>query len=400
MNKNEIITAIFLAKKNILKNKSSLILTVLIISLGFISSIIIYGVLKDTGYDMQENYIETSIGHIMLEPYDNKVKINDADRIIKKIKTIPNIIGIASISKKNARLYDKNNDFIDTEIHIINPKDFSKTSVIDEIIIQGKWLNSRDKNNIILGCLFVEDCNPITAFDRINVNVGDNIKTIFNNNEVTLRLEGIYSHNFIDIERISYITQDTAEILFEDYNSNSADYIIIRLSDRKYTKQTIEQLTKMNLNLEINDWEEKSSRYSSIIDSFLVIGNISFLIGILISGISIYVILYINILNKKSQIGIIKALGIKSKVISLSYVILSLFIGIIGSILGVLMTLLMIEYFKLIPIKTGIGNLIPRVTPQIFLLVAVAIIISSMLSGYIVAKRITKQNIIEAIFYG
>ena len=156
----------------------------------------------------------------------------------------------------------------------------------------------------------------------------------------------------------------------------------------------------MNLNVKISSWKEKSSMYSSIIDSFLIIGNLSFLIGILISAISIYIILYINILNKKTQIGIIKAIGIKSKIVGLSYVFLSLFLGILGSVLGIILTLLMVQYFKFNPIQTGIGELVPVVTEKIFFLVSISIIAVSALSGYLVSKKITKQNIIEAIFHG
>jgi putative ABC transport system permease protein len=159
-------------------------------------------------------------------------------------------------------------------------------------------------------------------------------------------------------------------------------------------------LARMNLNVEILTWKDKSSRFSSIVDSFGIIGNISFLIGMLISAISIYVILYINILNKKTQIGIIKAIGIKSKIVGLSYVFLSLFLGIIGSVFGIILTLLMIEYFKINPIQTGIGELVPRVTLSLFLIVSIAIISVSVISGYLVSRKITKQNIIEAIFHG
>jgi putative ABC transport system permease protein len=124
------------------------------------------------------------------------------------------------------------------------------------------------------------------------------------------------------------------------------------------------------------------------------------MLGLLISAISIYVILFINILNKKTQIGIIKAIGIKSKVVALSYIMLSFFLGIIGSILGVGLTLLMVKYFEFNPIHTGVGELVPQVDLEIFLFVGTAIILASVISGYIVSKRITKQNIIEAIFHG
>jgi putative ABC transport system permease protein len=401
MNKNEIYTAFFIAKKNLIKNKGILIFTILIISLGFISSTIIYGVLKDTGYDMQENFIETTIGHIVLEPYSVGQKIQNADNILKKTRELPNVVGVAKISKKNARIYDRNNNHIDTEIYIVNPNSFADISVVDDIIWDGSWLSRGEKDKIVIGCVNIKNCNEIKAFNTLDVNVGGKTKVVFSGyGEFELFLKGIYNHNFIQTEFISYINEDTAKELFPDYDSNTADLIVIRLSDRKHTEKVVNELYVMNLQTKISDWKEKSSMHSSIIDSFMIIGDLSFIIGVIISAISIYVILYINILNKKTQIGIIKAIGIKSKVIALSYIILSLFLGIVGALLGVLLTMLMTQIFNLYPIKTGVGALVPQISIVMYVVVALAIVVASVISGYIVSKRITKQNIIGAISHG
>jgi putative ABC transport system permease protein len=401
MKKNEIFTAFFIAKKNITRNRSALFFTILIISLGFISSIIIYGVLQNVSYNMQENFIETTMGHIILEPYGEQDKIENVDNIIKKIKTLPNVLGIAKITKKAARLYDSENEYVDTPLYIINPEEFSEFSVVDEIIKEGNWLNRGEKDKIFMGCINIKNCNENKAFDTINLDVGERVRAVINGyQEMELTLQGIYNHNYMDVEVISYIGEETAKKYFDDYDPSTADQIVLRLPDRSYSEDVVEQLSIMQINADILTWEDKSSRWSSVVDSFGIIGNISFFIGLLISAISIYVILYINILNKKTQIGIIKAIGIKSRVIALSYVILSFFLGVVGSITGVLLTLSMIKYFEFNPIKTGIGNLVPQVTLSIFLLVSFAIILASIISGYIVSKKITKQNIIEAIFNG
>jgi putative ABC transport system permease protein len=401
MRKNEILTAFFIAKKNIIKNKNSLLFTILIISLGFISSIIIYGVLQDVSYDLQENFIETSMGHVILEPYENQDKIENVQNVIEKIKILPNILGVAKITKKSARIYDEDENYIDTEILVINPKEFSEVSVIDNIIEKGDFLYKGENDKILMGCVNIESCNEIKAFDTINLGVGEKARIVSNGyTETFLTLKGTYDHRYIEIEATSYINEETAKAIFSDYDSTKADQIIILLPKREYSGETIGELSKMNLNVKISDWEEKSSKFSSVVDSFTIIGNISFFIGILISAISIYVILYINILNKKTQIGIIKAIGIKSKVVALSYVMLSFFLGIIGAILGIILTLLMVEYFRFSPIQTGVGELVPQVTIGIFILVGSAILLASIISGYIVSKKITKQNIIEAIFHG
>lgn len=398
MTKEEVNTAFFLAKKNILKNFGSLSFTIILIALGFISSTIIYGALKDTQHDIQEDYIETSVGHVILEPYDDAPMIENVDSIMKKIHSVSEIIGSASVTKKSARLYDSNSKYIDSEVYIISPEDFSLVSKVDDIISDGTFLAKGEKNKIVMGCVNIKQCNSIEAFDRIDVSTGDNVRSIFDaNHAVNLSLKGIYDHQFVQTELISYINQETAKEIFEDYDSNKADMILISLQSREYADQVVKELAALNIHTKILTWEHKTTKYSSIIDSFLIIGDLSFLIGVIISAISIYVVLYINIMNKKAQIGIIRAIGIRSRVISLSYVIVSLFLGIIGSLFGIILTLLMIEYFNINPIVTGIGELVPSVGWKTFFMVSISITLASVISGYFVSKKITKYNIIQAI---
>jgi putative ABC transport system permease protein len=401
MRKNEVLTAFFIAKKNIIKNRKSLLFTVFIISLGFISSIIIYGVLESGAVVMQENFIETNLGHIVLEPYEIGEKINNVESTIKNIATLPHIVGVTKITKKSARLYDSKGNYIDNEIYIVDPQEFSKVSVIDNIIKQGSWLNKGEKDKIVWGCMNIKDCNAIKAFDTLDLDVGKPIRVVSNGYpESNLKLAGIYDHKFIQVEFNSYINEETAKNIFPDYNSSSANQIILLLTDRDYTEKTLRELSLMNLDLKIVGWKEKSSKYSSIFGSFSIIGDLSFLIGVIISAISIYIVLYVNILNKKNQIGIIRAMGIRSRVISLSYIILSLFLGIVGSILGVSLTLLLIRYFYFNPLQTGIGDLVPNASPDIFAVVSISVILASVISGYIVSKKIIKSNIIESIYNG
>jgi len=401
MKRTEILTAAFIAKKNISKNKKTLLLTTLIIALGFISAIILYGVLKDTGYDLQENFIEMTIGHVVIEPYEDAEHLENYEEILRKIRTIPGTENIATVKKRPLTLQNREGETIRTQVYIVRPEDYKKTSQVDDNIVEGEWLNKGEAGKIVMGCILLKHCNPTEEYKRINLHLGEPV-TLFSEEGTSLHvsLQGIYKHTFTDLELIPYITEATAQQIYPDYDETTTDQIIIRLANREQTREVIRQLETLTLNAKIVSWEEKLVGFSSIIDSFSIIGNLSFVIGIIISAISVYIVLYINILHKRTQIGIIKAIGIQSRVVELSYLLLSLFIAVIGTIGGIILTQLMILYFTFNPLHTGIGSLVPQVTFQVFLVVSLAIIFTSALTGYLVSKQITKQNIITAITNG
>lgn len=392
-------TSFFLAWKSIARNKKKFFLTLLIVALGFISSLIIYGVLKDTAYDLEQDLIDTYYGHIFLEPYDRHDKINNVQNIIEKIEIIPEVVGVVPINRFPARIYDSKGNYIDKEIWAVNPDRYSATSSVESLTFEGDYLERSDKDKIFIGCLNLKSCsNFADSMPNIDADVGDKISVKLSTGETgEFDIKGNYKHNFDTVADITLITEESAEQISESYDKNKADMILLRLSDRELTQKVIEELSFLGINAKIIGWEDKLSFYSGIIDSFDVVGNLSFLIGVVISAISVYVILHINILNKKVQIGIMRAVGIKSKIISFSYTLQGFFYGVFGSVFGIIFTLTTISYFKINPIVTPIGNLVPQAAFKIFMLVASAIIIASTLTGYFVSRKIVKLNIIESI---
>lgn len=392
-------TSFFLAWKSIVRNKKKVFLTLLIVSLGFISSIIIYGVLKDTAYDLEQDFIDTYFGHIFLEPYDSHEQINNVQNIMDKIEILPEVVGVTSINRFPARLYDSKGNYIDKEIWAVDPEKYSKTSSVESLTFEGDYLEKGDKDKIFIGCLNLKSCsNFADSMPNIDASVGDKISIKLNTGETgEFYIKGNYKHNFDTVADITLITEESAEQISKNYDKNQADMILIRLSDRELTQEVIEEISFLGINAKIIGWEDKLSFYSGIIESFDVVGNLSFLIGVVISAISVYVILHINILNKKVQIGIMRAIGIRSKIISFSYTLQGFFYGVFGSVFGIIFTFMIIGYFKINPIASSIGELVPKVTSEIFMLVASAIIVASTLTGYFVSRKIVKLNIIESI---
>jgi len=392
-------SAFFLAWKNISKNKSKVFLTIFIISLGFISSIIIYGVLIDIGNNLEQDYIDTSFGDIILEPFEHNAKIENTPNILDKINTLPDIEGAAAISKVSGRLYDKEDNYIDTQILIVNPADFEKASSISSFLYEGDYLGKRASNDIFMGCLNLKSCSKFAdSMPSIDLDIGKETEAQFSSGErVNLTLVGNYRHSFALVESINVMSEDTAQRIFSDYDKTKADVIIIRVQNKEITQQVIRELAFLGVDAKISDWKEKLAFYTQTVDSFNTIGNLSFLIGVIISAISVYIIVYINALNKKVQIGIMRAIGVRSKIISLSYTLQGLIYGILGSILGILLTFLMRFYFILRPIHTSIGNLVPQVSTGTFVLVAIAIIIASTFTGYFASRRIIKRRILDSI---
>lgn len=401
MRKNEVVTALFIAEKNVLKNWRALFFTIIVVALGFVSSVFIYGTLEDVGYTLEENFIETNYGHIALRPYGDSLKIEDVDEVIRKVMTVPNVLNAASVNKKSGEFCDSFGDCTASQILVVDEREFSDFSVVDDLVFDGEWLNGGNLRGVVLGCDKIISCaGEMKGIDRIDVDVGEKLSFEFVGGKVEdFYLAGIYDHYFKDVEGFSYITEDAGEDVF-GFDASSSDEIVLMLPSRDYVEEVMSEIIELNLGLEVLTWEENSAELTGTVSSFSLIGDLAFLMGIVISFISVLIILYIIILTKETQIGIIKAIGVKSNVVLLSYVFLGFFLGVAGAALGIILTLSLIWIFELHPLITGIGPLVPLVSMKVYFVVGFSIIMASVVSSYIVSRKISKQNIIEAVFNG
>jgi ABC-type antimicrobial peptide transport system permease subunit len=121
-------------------------------------------------------------------------------------------------------------------------------------------------------------------------------------------------------------------------------------------------------------------------------------IGLTVASITLFIVIFINAIAREKYIGIMKAIGIKSKIIKSSYVLQSIFYAVIGSALGFLILwLIMIPYFKQNPIDFPFSDGILAVSSSGIIIRIIILILSAIAAGYIPARIIVKKNTIDSL---
>ena len=77
----------------------------------------------------------------------------------------------------------------------------------------------------------------------------------------------------------------------------------------------------------------------SMTDSFHAIDTILNVVNLLVAGITVFVVTYIDVTNRRRQIGIQRAIGIMPGCITLAYLLRALFYAAVASVLASLMFL-------------------------------------------------------------
>jgi putative ABC transport system permease protein len=177
-----------------------------------------------------------------------------------------------------------------------------------------------------------------------------------------------------------------------------ATTIAIKIEDGESEEAVIQRLKKNDITGTFYTWKEVTGLMQSVSDSFLSINVLMTTVGMLIAAVTIFIIIYVNIVNKRKQIGILRAIGIKSYIIVFSYVILSAFYSVLGVIVGSLIFIAVVmPYFQAHPFVLPICDAVLVLEKTDYIARAEAIMWVSALAGLIPAAFVVRGKMLNAI---
>lgn len=121
-------------------------------------------------------------------------------------------------------------------------------------------------------------------------------------------------------------------------------------------------------------------------------------VGILIAAVTVFIVIYVDIVNKRKQIGILRAIGIKPYIIISSYVILSAVYSVIGVLIGsAVFYFILVPYFGAHPFSLPICDATLVLSKTDYIARAEMIMWVSVISGLIPSAIITRTKMLDAI---
>src|SRR3989338_1863482 len=321
-------------------------------------------------------------------------------------KVINRVRGVKTVALTNFKVSEIKWGKEDIGFYFVsgNPTKNDESSLTQEVyavtIIECRYLKPDDKFKAVVG----HDYATSTAFKK-NLHPGSTI--IINNQE--FEVVGVKDKLGDEgDDRTVIIPRDTYFELFD--TKEYPDTIIVQVN-KEFTPDDVAESIKKELRKERNQKEGQEDfavkTLQEYLTSFLTILNIvqTVLVGIaaislLVGAIGIMNTMYTTVLERRKEIGIMKAIGARNSDILFLFMIESGFLGLVGGVIGVLLGL-------------GFSNLVASIGRQIlgtkllmapspwYLIVgalAFAFIIG-MLSGVLPAKQAASLKPVETLRY-
>ena len=381
-------------------NRGTLALTILIIALVVVLmnflAMIIGGVV--TLYNQQ--MVDFQYGHVTIEPEDRETSIANAGELVRQLQRIPGVAGVTAHTSTGTTITNtKNGKFQTKSLTAFDPVDESKVTQYQLKIREGDYLSKGDTGQILIGSLLAgnEDESQDKMPSLGGVKAGDRVEVTYSNGVVkSYRVKGIFETDGVLIDSSAFITRSEMDSVM--HTGDTATEILVRGASSDAASALKYTIMDNGIKERVKTWNEKGKGIlGDAIASFQLLNNIMTFVSLVVASVVVFIVTYINIINRKKQIGILKAIGIRKQVIVGSYLFQVLFLCTCGIITGVLILNLISTGLSINQLRFPMGYITPvidysRLALSIVLLYAVAIV-----SGYIPARQVTSEEILDAM---
>ncbi len=408
MNATDIKTAFFIAYKTIIKgHKSTVALIVFILSLSFFNLMFVSGFLSGFSDGIMRSMVDTSTAHIIVMPQEEPTRkdfIPEQKSVRAQIQTIPGIVATSSHYQLGGSIsYDRENNgkikSVSAPIIGVTQSEEKDVLMVQENMVSGEFPDNLIKDEIILGANLAGGFGTKQTTDLGGAKVGDKVQINYANGITrTYTVKGIFKVTIGGIGGTAFVSAKEAEAVLSTYDN--ASEIMVRVDLAKNTlDEYIQRIETIFPELKVEKYTVRLSTVGILVSAFDIIALIVSAISILVAAITIFVMIYVNAVSKRRQIGILKAIGIKESIIELSYIIQSLFYAIWGVIFGLgIIFWLVIPFLALRPILMPFGNAsLVYTSVGIFINIS-SLIISGILAGFIPAKIVAREDILKSIW--
>ncbi len=399
MNKKDIKVTVFLAYKNIVKSKSTFFVIIAVLAMSFLSITFFAAIIDGLGYEFEEGMIGGLTGHLMIEPTSDNLFLTNTNAMVEKIQRIPGVLGVAPRLESSAIAKYKNTE-LGVPIFFVKPDNELKVSDFSSSMVIGDFLSKRDSDELLMGVNLVDSyAEKDDTQKRLDVNVGDTISLSFSNGYTKdYKIKGFFKTGSKFSDDKILINYDEYETIFN--RADVANKILIRLPERGQEEYYRTKLLDLGISDEINPWQTKMGAVKQFVGSLQITNKITGFIGLLTAFATIYIIIFINVTNKRKQIGILKAIGIKKKIILGSYVLQSFIYGLVGVIIGNIVMQGLLILLTMHPLAMPIGDVIPILTSDRLITTSLTLIFASIVAGFFPSRQAANDNILDAIFGG
>ena len=380
---------LFIALRHLTSRRRQTIFSVLAVGLAVM--LLMWSQAAIVGFtdEMYSKTVDTMMPHVTVEPQEGEDYIHLYRNLIEDINKIDGVIGISPllVGAATFEYKGKNKNVVMRGIRV---EDHNSVMFINDNIIEGSFRDLEvSPNSVVVGDALAE---------KLDVEIGDTIDASFPEaNPTNLKVVGIYNSRTPMDETLAFTSLSTVQDFLDV--SNVVTTILVRGDDRERAQEISEEID--TLGYPASGWKETNPE---IIQTLKIEGTsnaITLGLIIIIASFGIVSTLFMSVMEKTKEIGMLMAMGVSRRSIMRIFVMESSILGLLGGLLGVTLgaalALYMGSYDYGFEVMAGISSIPFVVRIQDAVIIVLFTFLINLIAGIYPASRASKLKPVEAI---
>jgi putative ABC transport system permease protein len=393
-------------------NPWTTVLIITVILFTFINLITVSGILIGIVDGAANATRKEAVGDVGIKPLKGEEYILKTEQLLRELPhydavraVSPHYSEFATIEANYAGKRDLNEkpDVINATITGIDPEAENEVTQLASLIGEGQYFDPHETKYIILGkyniSRYADKFGDVFQY-LDNVYPGDKVRITYDGHTEEFTIKGVIDSKIDMVSLKIFMPVSEFRRFFNraDYN---ADEILISLHDPSEEKILKNALLANGLGeyAKIEAFTETIPKFvDDVRRTFSILGIFVGVIGMTVASITVFIVIFINALAQRRQIGILKAIGITENAIKLAYVTQACVYALIGSTLGLCITYFgIVPYFLAHPIDFPYGDASIALDTLSVVLRSLTLLGITLIAGYIPAWLIVRQNTVNSI---
>ncbi len=391
-----------MAFKSVIRgNYGILLMTVMMMVLVYLNLIFTPALLEGVIANTNAKLVDTLTSNIALEPGRDKNSIDGVAALMQKVQKIDGVEAASARSRLGGEIR-AGDEYGNWDIYGIDPMADKKVFKTSQNMIEGEYLDEGDSGQILLGVQIAgagKKGIELYGDSLKNVHTGDKVQVRFTNGvKKEFTVKGIFYVQFIQADLRAYINEKDFQSI-AGTKPDTASAVYVRTKKGVKENGVIEDIRKINDDVRFKTWEDRAGIIRNMTDSFVIINDILRIVALFVAAITIFIVTYVDLTNKRRQIGIQRAIGISSQAIVASYLIRAVLYAITGALLAVLIFLYIIVPLEArYPFHFPQGDVLLAINGRFMTRNVGILFFVALVSALVPAERSVSMRILDAIW--
>jgi putative ABC transport system permease protein len=286
------------------------------------------------------------------------------------------------------------------QIYAVNPDSFQK--VFKNKLSEGSFLSEDSTDGIVLGAQIAGNglSNKSNYASTLKtVPVGDSVTaTLGLGTQRSLTVKGIINNEFQLADLRAFINYKTLNKLLPGVDTKATS-IYIKTAPGVSSSKVIDEINKLDSDLKLLTPDSIPGSIQEQTNTINVINQILSSISLFVAAITVFIVTYVDLVNRRRVIGIERAIGISPSAIVLNYCIRAFLYAVLGILLGaVLYKFALIPYFQQHPFIFPVGPVSLVDQPDFIVRYTCILLIVALVAAWLPSWRSVKIKILDAIW--